>query len=409
MPDLSDRLKALGVKIGAQDLPRPAPRRSTNLDDVLHGRLLQNASGEAYLVEEIYPADYAHGRIGIGILSSAGLLHEWGRASHLDGCSPSGYYFLDTETTGLSGGTGTYPFLVGIGHFTERGFELQQYLMRDPTDEPALLSALTEALSPCQALVTYNGKAFDAPLLNTRYILQGLSSPVIPLPNLDLLPLARRIWRARLPSRSLSYLETAVMGAYRSQEEVPGWLIPQIYFDYLRSGDARPLGGVLYHNAMDILALAALFSYCIELLARPLELDGIDPLDLVSIAALLEDLGYTDTAVQVFRSGLEKGLPEEYFWNTIDRLARLHRRKGDWQQAALFWQKAAAAGRWEAMVELAKYYEHVARSAADALSWTKSALELAAGPAFPPYLRRQVTADLEHRRSRLLRILSNSR
>ena len=406
MTALSDRLKALGVKIGAQDLPPRTPKPSTSLDDILHGRVLPTGTGDAYLVEEIYPTGFAYGSRNIEITSPASLLLEWARASQLGECSPESYYFLDTETTGLSGGTGTYPFLVGIGHFTPRGFELHQFLMRDPTDEPALLTALSEALTSCRALVTYNGKAFDAPLLNTRYTLQGITSPLPDLPNLDLLPLARRVWRNRLPSRSLSYIESAILGAYRSQEEVPGWMIPQIYFDYLRSGDARPLAGVLYHNAMDILALAALFSYSVDLLHHPLEFEGIDPLDLTGVANLYEDLGYSDSAVDLYRLGLEKGLPEEHFWNSIERLARLHRRRGEWEAAVDLWRKAAQAGSIEAMVELAKYYEHEARNSPEALIWTQQAIEKASGVSFPPYIRRQVLGELEHRRARLLRKIS---
>jgi hypothetical protein len=275
--------------------------------------------------------------------------------------------------------------------------------MRDPYDEPALLTALTEALTPCKALVTYNGKAFDAPLLNTRYTLQGMTSPLYDLPNLDLLPLARRVWRNRLPSRSLSYIEVAILQAYRTQEEVPGWMIPQIYFDYLRSGDPRPLAGVIYHNAMDILALAALFSYSVDLLHHPLEIDDLDPLDLSAVAMLFDDLGYPDAAAELLRQSLEKGLPEEHFWGSMERLARLHRRKGEWDQAAGLWMKGARAGNLEAMVELAKYYEHEARSSPDALIWTEQAIEKATSATFPPYLSHQILAELEHRRSRLLR------
>lgn len=403
MPDLSDRLKALGVRIGAADLARPASRPPQNLDDILHGRLRSTVNGETYQVDNIYPSGYTHGNTGIDILSSTTSLLEWARASHLGECAPQGYYFLDTETTGLSGGTGTYPFLVGVGHFTGSGFELHQLLMRDPSDEQALLTALVEMLAPCRALVTYNGKAFDAPLLNTRFVLQAIDSPLQSLPNLDLLPLARRIWRSRLPSRSLTYIESAVFGAYRAVDEVPGWQIPQIYFDYLRSGDARPLAGVLYHNAMDILALAALFSYCVELLNHPLDVAGVDPLDLVGIASLLEEMGYVESAAAIFRQGLEKGLPEEHFWNTAEHLARLHRRRGEWFEAVSYWEKAARAGRLDAMIELAKYYEHQARSSPDALVWTRMAIEMINSASFPPYLRRQILPELEHRQARLLR------
>ncbi|HEX2979166.1 MAG TPA: ribonuclease H-like domain-containing protein, partial [Anaerolineaceae bacterium] len=270
MSSLSDRLKSLGVKVGAQDLPRPT-RQTYPIDQVVDGRFLATRFGETFTVEALYPPEYRHGQMALSVTASLQMIAEWGRTNHLAECDPNGFMFLDTETTGLSGGTGTYAFLVGVGHFSPTGFQLSQFFMRDPAEEPAMLAALTDYLDPCQALVTYNGKAFDAPLLNTRYTLQGFTPPLPNLAHLDLLPLARRLWRDRLPSRTLSYIETNVLGANRTQEEVPGWMIPQMYFDYLRSADARPLRGVLYHNAMDILALAALFCRTVEMLARPLE------------------------------------------------------------------------------------------------------------------------------------------
>jgi len=408
MQTLSDRLKALGVKVGAQDLPRPLPKTAITIEQVIPGRTHSTTFGETYLVEAVYPAEYRHGNAGLNITASLRMISEWGRANHLADCDPGGFLFLDTETTGLSGGTGTYAFLVGIGRFVDGGFQLVQFLMRDPTEEAALLAALTEYVHPCQALVTYNGKAFDAPLLNTRYTLQGFSSPLPGLAHFDLLPLARRLWRDRLPSRTLGYIEANVLGAARTQEEVPGWMIPQVYFDYLRSGDARPLSGVLYHNAMDILALAALFSHTVSLLANPLELDIPDGVDLAAIARLFEDLGYLDSAVQIYLQGLEKGLPEEFFWDTVQRLALLYRRRREWQAAIDLWKKAAQGGRVEAHVELAKYYEHEARDPQEALQWTQAGIRIVEGPRFPPYLRKQTLVDLEHRQTRLQKKLSQS-
>ena len=133
--------------------------------------------------------------------------------------------------------------------------------MRDPAEEAGMLEALAEFLAPTQALVTFNGKAFDAPLLITRYTLHNIPFPFKDYAHLDLLPLARRLWRDRLPSRALKYLEENVLSAPRTLEEVPGYEIPYLYFDYLRSRDARPLKGVFYHNAMDVVAMAALLSH----------------------------------------------------------------------------------------------------------------------------------------------------
>ncbi|HVN54770.1 MAG TPA: ribonuclease H-like domain-containing protein [Anaerolineaceae bacterium] len=405
MDSLSEKLKSLGVKVGVESIPRPEPKPAFDLARVIPGRVQETLYGETYRIDSLYPPDYRHGNVSLSVTASLRMMTEWGRANHLADGDCTNFFFLDTETTGLSGGTGTYAFLVGIGRYHENGFELVQFIMRDPTEEPALLAALNEFLSSCRALVTYNGKAFDAPLLNTRFLMQGLTSPLGALPHLDLLPLARRLWRDRLPSRSLGYIEAAILGAYRTQEEVPGFLIPQIYFDYLRSGDARPLQGVIYHNAKDVLALAALFSHTVQLLANPLELEIEESLDIVSIARLFEDLGYQDSAIQLYHLGLEKGLPEEFFWETIQRLALLHRRRLEWPKALELWKKAASYGKIEAHVELAKYCEHTSRDYPEALAWTQAAIETVMEPRFPLYLRKQLLPDLEHRRLRLLKRL----
>jgi len=403
-PDsLSDRLKSLGVRLGAQDLPRRDAKPLYSIDQVLSGQRRATALGDTFIVETFYPADYRHGSVGLSYTTSLKMIAEWGRVNHVADCQPSAFAFLDTETTGLAGGTGTYAFLVGVGRYREDGFHLVQYLMGDPTEEPALLAALSNDLHPCQALVTYNGKAFDAPLLNTRFTLQGLTSPLLPLAHLDLLPLARRLWRDRLPSRTLSFVEASILGATRTSEEVPGWMIPQVYFDYLRTGDARPLSGVLYHNAMDIVALAGLFSRTVEMLANPLELDIQDGTDLVAIARLFEELGYLDTSVQIYRRGLEKGLPEEFFWETVERLSLLFRRRGDWPSAVDLWRKAAQHGQIYAHIELAKYCEHELREPEEALAWTQTAIELTGSLHVPSYVHKKLLAELEHRRTRLVK------
>ncbi|MCL4561329.1 MAG: ribonuclease H-like domain-containing protein [Chloroflexi bacterium] len=405
-PSLSDKLKSLGVRVGAGHLPRPPQKPGTSIDQVVPGRVLQTALGETFQVVNYYPADYQHGHVPLNGTASLHMIYEWGRTAQLVNADLHRFAFLDTETTGLAGGTGTYAFMVGVGRFVPEGFEVTQFFMRDPTEEPGLLAALTAWMGSCQALVTFNGKAFDVPLLNARYTLQGMASPVAGLPHLDLLPLARRLWRDRLPSRALSYLETSILGAYRSQEEVPGWLIPQIYFDYLRSGDARPLQGVFYHNGMDILALAALFSHTAQMLEAPLDAQIEEASDLAAIARLFEELGYTTLAAQIYHAVLERGLTEQPFWETVERLSFLYRRRREWLAAVDLWQKAAEYGQMYAHVELAKYYEHEVREYGEALRWTRQAIDRVQSAGFPPYQRRQWLAELEHRLERLRRKVS---
>ncbi len=402
MEQLSDKLKAMGVRLGTAAQPAARAPAGFPIHRVVDGADLPTHFGETYRVEKRYPPGYQHGLTPIAVTCSLERLFEWGGSRLPAGLDLRQVVFLDTETTGLAGGTGTYAFLVGIGRFDGDAFRLEQYFMRDPSEEAALLAGLLQAMDSSQVLVTFNGKSFDAPLLNTRYILQGISSPLGELIHLDLLPLARRLWRDRLPSRALSYLEVSILRAFRTQEEVPGWLIPQLYFDYLRSGDARPLAGVFYHNSMDILALAALFAHTARLLDDPLG-DLVDEgLDRLALAKLYEELGRVEDAIRIYRLGLEQGLPEEAFWSGIDRLSQVYRRNGDWLSAVDLWRKAAGHGRLDACVELAKFYEHRQRDYPEAIRWMETALQTAGDARnFPPYLRRQALAELTHRLERL--------
>jgi uncharacterized protein YprB with RNaseH-like and TPR domain len=337
-------------------------------------------------------------------MASLQAVAEWANEPRLAACPPENLAFLDTETSGLAGGTGTYAFMIGLGRFEGDQFRLWQLFMRDPPEEPAQLSALAEFLQPCTTLVTFNGKAFDVPLLNTRYLNHRRPTPLTGLAQLDLLHLARRLWRDRLPSRALGQLEIHILNAARTDEDVPGWLIPTLYFDYLRSGDARPLKGVFYHNAMDVLAMVALLAYMAQLLTNPLNAAIKYGLDVVALGKLFEDLGRLDDAVQLYQRGLAyDNLPEESYWDTQRRLSLAYRRHGNLAAAVEVWQQAAEGKQIYAYVELAKFYEHQQRDHAQALRWTQSALELINSPAFPRYERSRWLADLKHRLARLER------
>jgi len=402
MPTLSEKLKALGVKTGAADLPPPQRVEQYGIDSVLAGTILATEMGETFVYEERFAADYRHGHVPIRPAAPLTIVSAWAADARLRELPLEAFAFLDTETSGLAGGTGTYAFLVGVARFTETGeFVLQQFFMRDPSEEPALLDAVGRFLAPAQALVTFNGKAFDAPLLNTRYLMHRMPNPLQNFAHLDLLPLARRLWRERLESRALKYIEEKVLQAPRSVEEVPGYEIPYLYFDYLRTGDARPLRGVFYHNAMDVVALAALLSHTTSMLADPFH-EGIEHgLDVIAMAKLYEHLGDWETAARLFERGLQMSLGEEYFWEAVRRLSVLQKRRGDFEQAKLLWEQAAADGHVYAHVELAKFYEHKRRDPRTALQWTKSALKQLKQGGMPSYMRKHWEQELRHRRERL--------
>jgi uncharacterized protein YprB with RNaseH-like and TPR domain len=409
MPDLSDRLRSLGVKVGARDLPPPSPktRPDQTLQEVLAGRPLETHFGETFLVEASYPPEYRHGRCGLQTAAPLQAMAAWAQEARICECTPETFAFLDTETTGLNGGSGTYAFLIGVGRFDGSGFRLAQFFMRDPIEEPAQLAALEEFLAPCQALVTFNGKAFDVPLLNARFITHGWRPPFFDSAHVDLLHLARRLWRDRLPSRTLGSLEVNILGTRRTGEDVPGWMIPQMYFDYLRSGDPTPLKSVFYHNAMDVLSLASLFTYTAELLADPFDGKVEHAVDWISLGRLFEDLGDQEAARRLYRLGLEHDLPAEFLPDAIHRLAMMHKREEDLLAAVDLWQKAASHQNLQAHIELAKVFEHRLRDPAQALEWTQSAIATVKSSRLSAYERRQWLDQLEHRRARLQRKVPN--
>jgi len=401
MTELSDKLKSLGVQVGAKNLPPPKPRRGNSIEQVVNGRLHVTPFGEAFVVEQTYPPDYRHGNVALPLTTSLQPIADWANESRIATSDPRHLVFLDTETSGLAGGTGTYAFLIGLGRYDETGFQLTQIFMRDPIEEPAALAALTEFLQPLDALVTFNGKSFDAPLLRNRYILNQHDIPFADAAHLDLLPLARRLWRDRLESRALKSLEEHILGAVRTEDEVPGWLIPQMYFDYLASGDARPMKGVLYHNAMDVVAMAALLNHIAQLLNDPLTFAVEHGIDIIAIGKLYEDLGRWDDAAKLYARGLELDLSEAAFRETVRRYSYLQRKRGDVSSAIELWRGAAGTKQVYAYVELAKYYEHKARDHAEAIAQTHAALEIVQAPDFPRDARKQWQKDLEHRLKRL--------
>jgi uncharacterized protein YprB with RNaseH-like and TPR domain len=401
MPSLSDRLKAMGLQLGADQSDQAKPARKVPIESIIEGESVHTPEGEVFLAQEFYPLDHPHGHGALRLSAPLDLIAAWAGEERITGHTPEQFAFIDTETTGLSGGTGTIAFMVGAGRFEPDGFRLAQFFMREPGEEPALLHALEEFLSPAETVVSFNGKSFDLPLLHTRYTANSRTFPLGSHAHLDLLHLARRLWRDRLPDRSLGYLEEHILGQTRTEADTPGWMIPQLYFDYLRSRDATPMAGIFYHNAMDILTLAALTDHIAHLLADPLDGRVEHVLDLAAIGRLNEDLGYTDQATEILSRCLEHDLPADAQHAVLHRLSFLHKRSGDLPQALSLWWQAAADREIYAHEELAKYYEHTEKDFAEALKWTESALQILSLPETNFADRLQWQAPLEHRQNRL--------
>ena len=371
---LRDRLKSLGSQAGTKKPPKNNLERTYPIQTTLSGDFILNSFGETFLHTENFAKDYLHGDVTLSTPVGITTLARWAKTPQLEPLFSRDLIFLDTETTGLSGGTGTFIFLVGIGFQTDEGFQVKQFFLRNPAEETAFLSALDESVSGFQGLVTFNGKSFDIPILRTRYTLNGFSSPFSGKNHIDLLPLARRLWKYRLSNRNLSVLETEILKMDRSNEEIPGWMVPEMYIDYCRNGDSRPLKGVFYHNAMDIISLAGLLIKISSLLdSEKLEVlnEGVD---IMAVGKLFESLGDDSEAKTFFETALQKPMEVSHRMLAEKSYALLCKRNGKWDLSIPIWKNLAASGDWDSCVELAKYYEHTLGDYSEARYYTERGL-----------------------------------
>ena len=285
------------------------------------------------------------------------------------------WLFLDTETTGLSGGTGTYPFLVGLAWWDGGGLEIEQLFMREYSEERALLFALQERIAERPVLVTFNGKSFDWPLLETRYRMSRKISLPTPRAHLDFLHPARHLWRLRLGSVRLSELERHVLAWNRGADLLSG-LIPHIYFDYLRGGPPERLVPVLNHNQMDLRGLAALSSRILSLLSDA-ETLGQDGLELFGVSRICERRGEDIRARSLYEKSIASFLPTETDRIARRSLARLAKRQGDFDLACELWKDAVGNSRhgYDAYEQLAIHYEHKVRDPEQARQIVRQALD----------------------------------
>jgi len=317
------------------------------------------------------------------------------------------WLFLDTETTGLAGGSGTHAFLVGIAWWEGGGLEIEQFFLREYSEERALLFALRERIAEHPVLVTFNGKSFDWPLLETRYRMSRKISVPTPKAHLDFLHPARNLWRLRLGSVRLSELERHVLGWNRGADLL-SCLIPQIYFDYLRGGSPERLIPVLNHNQMDLRGLAALSSRILSLLSDAESL-GQDGLELFGVSRICEKRGEYTRAGNLYKKSIASFLPADTDRAARRSLARLAKREGDFDLACELWKNAIGNSRhgYEAYEQLAIYYEHKARDPEQAREIVRQALDelrraLQVGDIAPgPY--REIKSRFDRRGERLER------
>lgn len=418
MLDIDDQLARLRERISIvnarfanrpRQLPPPIetqePSARCFIEEWSEGQVVSNDFGEHFQTERLFAARKQHGSADIGALAE---LPETFLDAVGDGeippASPRRWAFLDTETTGLMGGSGTYAFLIGVGRITAEGFRVRQFFMREYAEERSLLAALESHLAEFDVLITYNGKSYDQPLLETRYRMTRHRPPFARLSHLDLLHGARRLWKLRLESCRLIQLEQEILGVYR-EGDLPGELIPYVYFEYLRSREAQRLVPIFHHNAMDILTLACLTAI-VPAAFRSTDSDSLSRVgvhrgeDLAGIARWLLAAGEHEQSLALFKRAVDTGLPDRLLFRALWEIALLEK-KLQRPHAALQVLTELAGCRNEcrvlALEELAKYYEHDERNFMIALDFTNRALACGESDA------------LAHRKQRLEKRLSKPR
>lgn len=412
LASLSDRLRGIVVPAGTRGcgLPQPAATiaASAAIPEVLGGEWRHEDGRRFFLVEHAFTPDSRHGTTSVGEIARH---HERGIAwaSVLSRGAPARapFVFFDLETTGLSGGAGTLAFLVGCGRFDDdRQFVIRQYLLTELGHERPMLQAVARDFAHAGALVSFNGKSFDAPLLETRCLFHRLDWFGEPTPHIDVLHPSRRFWRdaEQIPSCSLTALEEQVLGA-RRDDDVSGFEIPSRYFHFIRSGDARPLVRVLEHNRRDLLSLAGL-SARLLCLAGEGAIRAVHAREAVALGQLYARVGLDDRATAAFERALTMRPTTALRIETLRGLACAARRAGRHADAAMRWHELlhvpacpAQAAR-EASEALAIHHEHRVRDLPKAKAFALKSLDGAARPTW--------NVSVQHRLARIERKLERA-
>jgi uncharacterized protein YprB with RNaseH-like and TPR domain len=385
MGTLSDRfarisaLRPTRLRPSGAELLR-APHAEDSLSRLLGAGIATNRYGQHVLVRNWFSSpEYSEISETSLELLSRGRDEALSKHMRVALADPSKWLFLDTETTGLAGGTGTYAFLIGLAWWDAGALQVEQFFMRDFGEEHAILHEVAARIAERPVLVTFNGKSFDWPLLENRFTM----TRSIPVPrltaHLDLLHPARALWKLRLGSVRLVELERHVLDATRvgwhREDDVLAALIPQHYFDYLRGGPAEPLAAVVRHNQMDLRGLAALVGK-IDALLTSKEGGDFESLDLFGLSRYLQRRGDSQRAHSACTQAIDLGLPKEHDGQARRELALLTKRRGEHEKAAALWHQLMKDERngVHACEQLAVYYERRKKDFARALEFARLGL-----------------------------------
>lgn len=386
MATLGDKYSRLAALRPARPgLSRPATLRAPNRDDflsqLLGAGIASNHYGEHVCVRNWFssPEFAPPSDLTLNLLSHSRdeTISKRMRKAVAD---PEKWLFLDTETTGLSGGTGTYAFLVGLAWWDAGGLQVEQLFLRDFAEEHSILHEVARRLAERPVLVTFNGKTFDWPLLENRFTMTRVIAVPRLAAHLDLVHPARALWRPRLGSVRLVDLERYVLDPVRlgwhRDDDVASTVIPQQYFDFLRGGPVEPLVAILRHNQMDLRGLAALFGKINAMLAHESRDEDVDSLDLFGLSRFLQRRGDAQRAQSTCTQAIALGLPFEADRQARGELALLAKRRGEHESAASLWEELAKDEEKgaHACEQLAIYHERRRKDLGRALEFAQLAL-----------------------------------
>jgi len=355
--------------------------------------------------ENPYPLDVRYGRVTLssGLEIKGNILTCLSKESAFENLDLSTALFIDLETTGLSGGTGVVAFLVGLGFYRDDKFYVAQFFLGELAEEEKMIQELGQFFSQMnfQSVVTFNGKGFDMPLLETRFILHKQPFILSELPHLDFLFPARSLWRHKHESCRLFHLAREVVEAERS-EDIPSAEIPWRYFEYLNTGNFELIEPILYHNQEDILSLLGVIIVGSFIFSDEKEEKLTDAMDLFGAGRVMENIGEAEKSVHFFRRALEGGLSDELSLTAKKKISYYFKKNQEWKSAVLLWKEMTSSDTQSkdhllSFRELAMYLEHKEKKYEEARKIAEEGYVLSLD--FSSYYEK----DFAHRRERLKR------
>ena len=399
--NLRDKLNKLDKK---ETLQEPKERNTEYInEDAFQYDVIENEHG-VYLKKTItYPPHYKHGiykinkffkQLDTNILATISNSNDF----DLNQAIINNILFIDTETTGLMGGTGTVSFLIGIGYFNNEEFVVEQFLMRDYDEETPMLIDIRDKLNDHDIVVSFNGKSFDLPLIKTRLILNRLKRPDFNL-HVDLLHSARRLW-SFLDSCSLNSLEENIID-YQRVDDIPGHLIPGLYFEFLENKDLKKLIPILEHNRYDILSLVTLFSHLKEIHLE--NIDNLSPHELYQMGRIKEKDKNYESCINYLEKSMKNSEQNYLEYKAMKKLSWQYKRVDRYEKAVEIWQVMIKKSTLDIFpyVEMAKFFEHREKDYKKALSYTNQAIELLSKNRIITNNYKTDMDDLKHRKERL--------